>query len=303
MCIMDKIKHEKPHISTINTKQEMYEGYTDLLKQYNDLVDYCNLNCQIGNSDIKKENNMFDLKSIFGDFGAITDGSVAITMNGDIAVRRNDDEYVRYNKQTENMENQMSLVIKEASDMIYVLPVNEVNENDIIRRKNTYYQILTVNKNGSLHVVNIKDGAKKTLIKETNVLGLNFYYKVVSLISEGMNNTLGNVNPMLIMALQDDKDSNDILPLLLMSGGMNTENKTMNNNILPMMLMFSKKDSKMDMKTLMLMQMMNGQNNQQMNPMMMAMLMGDDKMDMKSLMLMQAFSSFSKNAEDSNEKE
>ena len=259
--------------------------------------------------------NKMNMNGLIKDFGKIEDGSVALTFDGKIAVRVNDSEYIRYNKETKTMENQMDLVIKEASDLIYIMPVNEISVDDIIKHKNSYYQITGVDKNKALTTVNIKDGTGKKIIKETNIMGLSFYYKVISLFSQdgSTNATTNGINPMMLMMLgNDDEDSNSLLPMLMMSGGMNmntnvsteegqvqTQQNGMGgmNPMMLMMMMSKNKDGKggdSKMKDLMMMQMMSGQmgnsGSQAMNPAMLMMMMSDGEMDMKTLMMMQMMS-------------
>jgi len=243
---------------------------------------------------------MLNINGLFGEFGKIEDNSVALTISGQIAVKRNENEYIRYDKENEVMENQLDMVMKDASDFIYIFPVNEVNVDDIIKYQQTYYQILDILGNGSLKAVNIKNGSKKTILKETNLLGLSFYYKVTCLFTdnETKNNTLNGIDPMMLMMMtnEDSDDKDSMLPLMMMMGGGLNTKKTNDNqannqamNPMMMMLMMNKSDKKdgksSSMKDLMMMQMMSGQNSQ-MNPMML-MMMNDGKMDMKTMMMIQ----------------
>lgn len=244
---------------------------------------------------------MLNINGLFGEFGKIEDNSVALTISGQIAVKRNENEYIRYDKENEVMENQLDMVMKDASDFIYIFPVNEVNVDDIIKYQQTYYQILDILGNGSLKAVNIKNGSKKTILKETNLLGLSFYYKVTCLFTdnETKNNTLNGIDPMMLMMMTDeDGDKDSMLPLMMMMGGLNNKqskstnsetNNTPTMNPMMLMMMMNKSDKKdgksSSMKDLMMMQMMSGQNSQ-MNPMML-MMMNDGKMDMKTMMMMQ----------------
>ncbi|BCO16262.1 hypothetical protein_gp209 [Bacillus phage vB_BceM_WH1] len=95
----------------------------------------------------------------------------------------------------------------------------------------------------------------------------------------------GQINPMMLMALQDSTD--DLLPLLLMQQG-----GAMGEGFNPLMLlaMGEGKGGKLnDLLPLMMMQ--GGGAAGAMNPMMMMMLMGDGKGgDMKDIMMMQALS-------------
>jgi len=257
----------------------------------------------------EKDDEKMIKNNLFKEFGPITDDSVTLTLSGQIAVKINENEYMRYNTETKTMENQMDLVIKEASELIYIMPVNSVEIGDIIKNKESYYQILEIEPSGNLKTVKIKDGSKKTMIKETNILGFSFYYKVISLFSgDGMNNKTSNgIDPMMLMMLsdkeEDNENDNNLLPLMLMS---NINNQSDNKNAMnPMMLMMmlknkGKNSNGFNMKDFMMMQMMSGGiNNQQLNPMML-MMMGDGEMDMKTLMLMNMLNTGNKQSDNGN---
>jgi hypothetical protein len=289
------------------TKDGMVDIFLKLNKDYAELYSFhLELKKSIQekqNQPVVKETNknnggtsMFNMNNLFGEFGKIENGSVALTFSGQIAVRRNDNEYVRYNKETQTMENQMDMVLKEASDLIFILPINSVEVDDIIKHKETYYQILEIMNNGGLKAVNIKDGSKKTIIKETNIMGISFYYKVISLFSQGDmdNSTTSGIDPTLLMMLSsgDENNNDDLLPLLLMGNMGNQGGNT--GGINPMMLMMMSKDKdkgkNSKMKDLLVMQMIAKQgqtqgNSQSIDPMML-MMMSDGEMDIKTLMLM-----------------
>ena len=210
----------------------------------------------------RKEENIMknNLAAIFGEtVGKITDGMVAITFSGQVAIKRNEDEYVRFNAETNTIENQMDFVMKEAEDFLFLLPVAEVQNGDVIKKNNTYYQVVGVGKQNGLSVVNIKSGTKKTLIRETNIMGFNFYFKVVNLFGDMGSVATSGMNPMLLpMLLSDNGEDESILLPMLLCGGLGS---------------------------------LGGQQPQGagMNPMMMALLMGDGKMDAKTLMMMSLF--------------
>lgn len=260
---------------------------------------------QTTNKERVEENNMKNnLTAIFGEtVGKIMDGMVAVTFGGEIAIKRNEDEYVRFNAATNTIENQMDFVMKEAADFLFLLPVNEVQAGDVIKKNNTYYQVVGTGKTGGLTVVGIKTGTRKTLIQETNIMGFSFYFKVVNLFSAMSGTGVSGINPMLLpMLLSDNEEDESMLLPMLMCGGMGalTGNAAGNTGIMgqgmnPMMmaLMLGDKgkkgsgDSGIDMKSIMMMNMM-GQQGQgaPMNPMMMALMMGNGKMDMKTMMMM-----------------
>ena len=239
-----------------------------------------------GDDDMK-----MNFKKIFGEMGKTENGELALTMSGKIAVKRNEDEFVRYNPESETIENQMNFVIKEAADMIFVMPSTEVEEDDIIKAKKTYYQVVEVLANGNIKAVNIKNGTKSTIIKETNIMGFSFYYKVISLFQ-----TVAPVAKTATLSPLDDDNCNED----------EVVNKQPAMNPLMMMMLMGDDDAVatgavkkadeadgMSMKDIMMMQMFSGgqQAAGGMNPMMMMLMMGDKGgaggSSMKDMMMMQ----------------
>jgi hypothetical protein len=221
------------------------------------------------------------------------------------------DEYVRYDVKGKNIENQMSLVIKEAADMIYIIPVTEVAVGDILKVKDSYCQVISIDKEGALKVANYKTGTTSNVLKETNIFGFNLYYKVVSLFDQTNNKTAAGFNPMMLMLLSDKTGGSGkmdkLLPLMLMSNTTGTagipqpkldkdgkpvvdkDGKLIYDTVpvpanpmaqmLPLMLMGG--DGGFDMKDMLMMQMLGGQGGmfggaaggQGINPMMLMCLM------------------------------
>ncbi|RJE47714.1 hypothetical protein A7K50_03440 [Dehalobacter sp. MCB1] len=204
-----------------------------------------------------------NIKKLMGEFGIITNGEVAITFDGKVVIRRNADEFVRYDAEKDVIENHMSLVFAEASKFMFILPVADVAEGDVIKVKGDYFQILTVKDNGSLSAVNINKGTKSTICKETNAFGFNFYYKVTSLFNNAA--TDGAFNPMMLMAMDGNKD--DLLPLMLMSGAGGKDFAS--NPLLMMSILGDGLGGKSDIKDLLMLQAFSGgASNAAINPLM-----------------------------------
>ena len=236
----------------------------------------------------KKEGLKMNVSKLFGEFGKVKNGEVALTFGGQVVIRRNADEYVCYDEAQEQIVNHMSLVFQEASKMLFILPVTAVDINDVIKVKGEYFQVLKVNTNGSIHAVNLNKGTKSTICKETNAFGFNFYYKVTSLFNggiagtptEGTVQTPPAIDPMMLMMLSKDgsSDFDELLPLLMLSGSQGQLGASQMNPLLMMSLLGDKGDSGsgMDMKSLLMMQMFSGQTagaQGTMNPLLLMSLM------------------------------
>ena len=228
----------------------------------------------------KKEGISMNVSKLFGEFGKVKNGEVALTFGGQIAIRRSADEYASYDAALGQIVNQMSLVIKEASDMIFILPVTAVAPTDVIKFKGDYYQVLDINTNGSISGINLNKGTKSTICKETNLFGINFYYKVQSLFSAQTAPAMaelfdkdGNpvivatppaINPMMLMMLSKDgsSDFGDMLPLLMLSGGLGGQagasGGIANNPLLLMSLLGDKESGNSSMKDLLPLMLLGG---------------------------------------------
>lgn len=236
---------------------------------------------------------MLNLKSLFEEFGKVQDGSLALTMNGQVAVKRQKTgDFVRYNQETGVIDNMMQFAL-DAGNMMFILPVAEVKAGDIIRSKKSYYQV-TGYTDSKIKTINLNTGTTSTIVKENNMLGLNFYYKVVSLF-DGANMTTTGMNPMLLVALSEGKDDSALLPLMMMqAAGQNAAGAAGMNPMMMMLMLGDKEGGKgINMKDMLMMQMMGGQAGAAgMNPMMMMLMMGDKEggkgLDMKDMLMMQA---------------
>ena len=205
------------------------------------------------------------LTRMFGEVGEVTDGSLALTFAGAVAVRRKDGDYVRYDADGENIENQGSFILEGSDKFMILMPSPTVAVGDIIKHKGKFLQVLEVKANGSLSTVNHESGTKTTVLKETNLFGMQFYTKVMSMMT-GMNGTDGTTpggfNPLMMLILNKDEEGSE---------------------------------SKMDMTTIMMLSgMFGGQGaTGQMNPMIMLALLGDKEggegSGIKDMMMMSMF--------------
>ena len=210
----------------------------------------------------RKENKfMKQMENLFRDFypSEVPSGEVAMTMNGQIAVGRKDGSYVRYDAASGQIENQMNLVISSKKlDKMYLLmptPINALAAGDVIKEKETYYQIIEVKAaEARIKAANLSTGTESNIKIENNIFtGQKMYRKVFSFFNM-IQNQQGTANPMMGGA----------------AGMMNP---------MALMMLDSFGDSGDDaMKAMAMMSMMNPQAGQgMMNPMMMYFMMGDSK--------------------------
>lgn len=214
------------------------------------------------NKEVKKEkgeDNMNNLaKKIFGEIGQLKSGVAALTFNGQIAFKRENGDYVRYNTETKAIENQMDLVIKGTEKMIYIMPYNVVAVGDILKYRDKFAQVVAIKENGSLTAIDFETGTEIVILKETNIFGIQFYMKVVSLLNMQDPNMPGGFNPMMLMLLnKEDKENkdDDMIKAILMSQMFTGQGM----NPLMMMAMINNNNESDMINTILLLQMCSGQ--------------------------------------------
>ena len=214
------------------------------------------------NKEIKKEkgeDSMNNLaKKMFGEIGQLKSGVAALTFNGQIAFKRENGDYVRYNTETKAIENQMDLVIKGTEKMMYVMPYNIVAVGDILKYRDKFAQVVAIKENGSLIAIDFETGTEIVILKETNIFGIQFYMKVVSLLNMQDPNIPGGFNPMMLMLLnKEDKENkdDDMMKAILMSQMFTGQGM---NPLMTMAMINNNNESDM-INTILLLQMCSGQ--------------------------------------------
>lgn len=197
----------------------------------------------------KKENNM----NIFGNlnFGSYRGSDIKLSMKG-LAYKTNENTYVAYDKVEKNLVNVTDFII-DIDSMIYMLPASlkDIVIGDIINHNKEFMIVTAVNTdNNSITVISPKNKEIKTIMPERNIFGFDFIAKLFCPIGDNIFGTVDKDNPFGTM-----------LPFLMM------------------------KDGNLDMKSLMLAQMMTGCGSIdfQNNPMMLYFFMdnknnGEDNM-------------------------
>lgn len=228
-----------------------------------DEIDHVDIKMEVkSNKEVEKEkgeDNMNNLaKKIFGEIGQLKSGVAALTFNGQIAFKRENGDYVRYNTETKAIENQMDLVIKGTEKMIFIMPYNVVAVGDILKYRDKFAQVVAIKENGSLIAIDFETGTEIVILKETNIFGIQFYMKVVSLLNMQDPNMPGGFNPMMLMLLnKEDKENkdDDMMKAILMSQMFTGQGM----NPLMMMAMINNNNESDMINTILLLQMCSGQ--------------------------------------------
>lgn len=178
----------------------------------------------------KEKKNM---KSMFNfDFGPCDSENLRMSFYG-IAVKNTAGVWVSY-VPSEGKIMDVDIMNFASKNFLYKMPVaiTDVNVGDVVVHNRVPVFVTKVNEN-SFSVVDVRAGENKDVIPTTNMFGFNFMTKVVSVLNMAGVNTapsaaqpFGNALPFLMM-MDDNASMEDVLPLMMMSGGMGQMNPMM----------------------------------------------------------------------------
>lgn len=154
-----------------------------------------------------------------------------------MAIKNASGTYVAYDTKSKQVMDVDIFNFEGANKFIYRMPaaLKDVTVGDVVIHARKPMFVLEVRADNRLNVMDIFDGEEKTIVMTKSPFGFDFITKVVSLVNfanvANEGNPFGNMLPFLMLS-DDNKDMNDLLPLMLMSGNGNFD---MSN---PMMLYF-----------------------------------------------------------------
>ena len=209
----------------------------------------------------KKEENNTMMKFNF-DFGPVDGSKVHMSMYG-IAVKNAAGTWVSWDTNSKQVMD-VDILNMDCARFIYKMPValKDVVEGDVVIHNRKPMFVEKVNKDG-FWVVDVIDGEKKNILPTKSPFNFDFIVKVVSLfnfnnMSANEDNPFGNFGMMMLLS-NDNNNMNEMLPLMLMMNG-NNSNFDITNNPFMMYMMFNN-DKNNDNSILPFMLMMNGINN------------------------------------------
>ena len=221
------------------TKDEIKDIRKDLDKFINDYA---------AQNAAKEQPKNMNMKDLFGQFGPVTDGSIALSIKG-MAVKNPSGKYVAYDEEKEEMYDVDIMHFDVKTPIFYRIPVSisDVCMGDIIVH-NKHYCYVVDGDGKQFTVIDINMSEQRTILPQKSPFGFNYVTKVISLIKPGTasgETPFGNMLPFMI--LSGSMESNDMLPFLLMNQGqMDTSNPMMmyflikscgtDNDILPFLL-------------------------------------------------------------------
>lgn len=212
------------------------------------------------NSKNMKKNSMVQgmIDKMKSQFIPQKEEGVKLSMDGALCVQVND-EYVGINKEGTLVSYPAEMCI-DAPVYSIAKPTKDIKEGDIIKRKNSFAKVLSINKDGSLHCLTYSGYVSNK--KEIQDFVLNQSVERILINMFNFDNNLG-FNPM-IFALMDDNEGLDIKGLMMMQmmQNQNGGNANMFGGMNPMMLMMLSKDGdSSSMTDLILMSMCMGKTN------------------------------------------
>lgn len=203
----------------------------------------------IAQDNTKQMDLLSNIPGMSLDFGKLQKGLIALSFNGDLAFSDKKGGYVTI-QQDGTEKTRVDVGALKFDVDFYKVPTQELEEGDVILLDNEFL-IAGKKTNGDIAFISPLTGARTNKLQRSNILGMYFYIKIVSLFDMvGGNATgigLGGLNPMTLMLLsgnggglgegtdigklllfsqmgQGKGDMQSMLPLLLMSQGNNGTN-------------------------------------------------------------------------------
>lgn len=202
----------------------------------------------------REENSTMD--NLFGNlgFGKMTDTRFKLSMNG-IAVAQGNGKYVVYNKDNNEFVDATNTIF-DFKDALFLLPAVEVAAGDTVVHEGKPYFI--VDTTDEIKAVSYEDCTQTVLIPKSTMFGIKYFTKVFSMFGDNFAVT-GDLfsNPMMLMALMDNKNS-DLSQLLLLTS-LSKGDLGSNPMALAMLLKGDKSDN--SLSTIALMSMFNNGTN------------------------------------------
>lgn len=200
-------------------KISLNDSIDNLTKSLNEIIE------KTSNSEKEKK----DMKFGNFDFGPV-DSSVRMSLYG-MAIKNASGTYVAYDSKSKQIMDVDILNFEGANKFMYKMPVaiKDVRSGDVVIHARRPMFVQMVAADGRLKVLDIYDGEEKTIVPARSPFGFDFATKVVSFIdfsTADNSNPFGNMLPFLM--LSDNKNTDEMLPLMMMAnGGMDISNPMM----------------------------------------------------------------------------
>lgn len=198
----------------------------------------------------KKENRSMNMFGINMECGASNDPNISSTFLG-IAVK-NGESWRIYDKEKKTLTDIGNMSIGNLP--LFIMPSTDLQEGDLIKNNGHYFYVVEMGKT-SVKTLSASTGEIKEVVPVNNILGINFYSKVIALADDLFDigdTTEGDSTDKLMMAMAlssmgaggDDGGQNMsqmLLPLMLLKdkGGEDGEGKDKKTDKLLRMMLIS----------------------------------------------------------------
>lgn len=170
------------------------------------------------------QNQMANQMSNFLGFqcGVIENPNIAATALG-ICFKNEAGNWIKFNTETHQRVDMGNLQVGNLGPL-YLIPSRSVEVGTPIMYENEFYYVMDTSEKPKLKLLSVADGVEKTIYPAKNLLGLNFFAKVVALIDA--EKLMGG-------------NSEDLLLVMALTGGMNNTGDANNQNQFMNALMLS----------------------------------------------------------------
>lgn len=282
-AVIDDVEGLEARVAKIENNKKQEELKMNLQQQLNNKLE---VQSKL-NKSLEAHKKPAGVKGLLGSFkGAFgkVEGKFAFSpITGGLAIRKgNTGEFVAFDGKEITDVNGLTLDIKVPA---FRLPVtaDQVKKGDIVLNNNDYGYVTEV-ADGYVQVVNVEKNTRGSVLPTKNVLLNGSFFTVVKTLDTAGQ---GGFDPTLLLLLgKEDSSSEDLLPFLLMSGGL--QGGAAQGAINPMMLL-ALKDSAEDLLPFLLMQQGGVLGGEGFNPLMLLAMDGKGG-DMKDILMIQALS-------------
>lgn len=219
-------------------------------KMTTDLIDQVNkeVTDAFNAKEKEKEFKMDFSKMLNIDFGKVLPTTELKPSIYGVAVRGFDNRYRAYDKINDKVMDVTGMTFD--TDMLFKIPVavSQVRVGDVVINAGNYVTVTNVHPDGTFTVVDPKASEQKIAIPAKNMFGFDFVTKIIypfeNMVQPSDDNPFG-LNPMAMMMLSDgaDMDVSTILVLSMMNGNSSMMDQNM---LIPLMLMGNGKSGNKD---------------------------------------------------------
>lgn len=219
-------------------------------KMTTDLIDQVNkeVTDAFNAKEKEKESKMDFSKMLNIDFGKVLPTTELKPSIYGVAVRGFDNRYRAYDKINDKVMDVTGMTFD--TDMLFKIPVavSQVRVGDVVINAGNYVTVTNVHPDGTFTVVDPKASEQKIAIPAKNMFGFDFVTKIIypfeNMVQPSDDNPFG-LNPMAMMMLSDgaDMDVSTILVLSMMNGNSSMMDQNM---LVPLMLMGNGKSGNKD---------------------------------------------------------